>query len=142
MHETPAILSAVPAPVMPVTNRNTMNKHRPSAATNRNILNIAPVTVCNISELKRTKAPRMTEHINYKALKMNTTPQPQNTIFETRQKSATKRNKRELNRTKILYHQGKQPGSTVVLCTIGDTTEASGVTCLPRLGGGTRCLFL
>lgn len=65
-------------------------------ATKRNKSDIAPVTVCNISELKRTKPPLMTEHINYKALKMNTTPQPQNTIFETHQKPVTKRNKTEL----------------------------------------------
>lgn len=68
-------------------------------ATKRNKSDIAPVTVCNISELKRTKPLLMTEHINHKALKMNTSPQPQNAIFETHQKPATKRNKAELNRT-------------------------------------------
>lgn len=68
-------------------------------ATNRNIMNMLPATICNKTELKRTKPPLMTELINYKPLKMNTTPQPKNTIFKRHQKSATKRNKTELWRT-------------------------------------------
>lgn len=79
-----------------VTKRNILNI---SPATKRNIMRAIPVTVCNKKELKRTTSPFMKEPINHKPLKMSINTNRQNTFFTTPPKPATKRNKRELNRT-------------------------------------------
>lgn len=56
------------------------------SVTIRNNLNKEVATICNKTELKRTKPPRMKEDISHKTLKMNTNTQRQKLFFTIPQK--------------------------------------------------------